>query len=455
MALELNTEKWAEQHFGSCDLGDVRRTQRLIKFAAQVAGNPDASTPGQTEKWCDLKAAYRLIDNEKVTFDAIAGPHWQQTRQPAEGTWLISCDTTHLDFGATNEATGLGPVGSGIGRGFLLHSGLMIHPETEEVVGLAGQKIRYRQKVAKGESRSRRLQRDRESRIWGELIDQIGPPPEGVRFIDLCDRGADNFEVFSKCLLNHHDWIVRAQHLTRGIVYQRQTMPLQECLAMMPLGGTYELSYRSKDYGKRTAKVEVRFGTVMMQVPRQRSPWLRDLGISAIAMSVVEVREVNAPKGVPPLHWVLWTSLPAASFSDAWTVIEHYEKRPIVEEFHKALKTGCRVEDRQYENSERLEAITALLSVTAVRLLQLRCAARETPERSAEDVVPSHWVNVLRRMRNGRRIETVRDFYRELAGLGGHLLRKSDGEPGWITLWRGFKKLHLAIRVIHDYRKCG
>ena len=191
----------------------------------------------------------------------------------------------------------------------------------------------------------------------------------------------------------------------------------------------------------------------MMPAPRQKSPWLREQGITLIAMNVVEVREVNAPQGVEPLHWVLLTSLPVTTFEEAWTVIEYYEKRPIVEEFHKALKTGCRVEERQYETSERLEAITGLLSVTAIRLLQLRSAARETPERAAEEVVPAHWVTVLRSLRGGRQIVTVREFYRQLAGLGGHLLRKGDGEPGWMTLWRGFEKLHMAVRALRDYRK--
>jgi hypothetical protein len=233
-------------------------------------------------------------------------------------------------------------------------------------------------------------------------------------------------------------------------------MPLSCFLDSLPLAGTYELSYRSHAYGSRTAQIEVRFGTLMMPAPRQLSPWLREVGITLMSMNVVEVREVNAPAGVEPLHWVLLTSLPVTTFEEAWQVIEYYEKRPIVEEFHKALKTGCRVEERQYETSERLEAITGLLSVIAVRLLQLRSAARETPDRAAEEVVPRHWVTVLRRLRGGRRIVTVREFFRELAGLGGHLLRKSDGEPGWITLWRGFEKLHLAVRAIDSLRiRCG
>jgi hypothetical protein len=456
MSLLLDTQEWAQQQFGSCDLGDIRRTRRLIKFASQVAADPDAGTPGQTEQWADLKAAYRLIDNADVTFDAIATPHWQATKQQDAGTYLISCDTTEVDFGWDNEATGLGPLGRGSGRGFLLHSGLMIHPSTDEVVGLAGQKIRYRKPAPKKESSTRRLTRDRESLVWGELIDQIGEPAEGVRFIDVCDRGADNFEVYCKLLLNRHDWIVRAARLNRAVKYQGEDMPLADCLDKLPLAGTYNLSYRSDKQGWRTAHIEVRYGTLMMPAPRQKSPWLRELGITTMAMNVVEVREVKAPKGVEALHWILLTSLPVTTFDQSWTVIEYYEKRPIVEEFHKALKTGCRVEERQYETSERLEAITALLSVTAVRLLQIRSASRDTPERAASEVVPSRWVTMLSCLRGGRPIKTVREFYRQLAGLGGHMLRKGDGTPGWITLWRGFEKLHMALRAVRQYRKrCG
>lgn len=455
MCLALDTQKWSQQQFGECALGDERRTRRLVKFAAQVAADPDAGTPGQTEHWSDLKGAYRLIDNEQVTFDAVAGPHWQQTRN-RQGVWLNICDTTELDFGFMNEATGLGSVGNGYGRGFLLHSGLMVHPETEEVIGLAGQKIRYRKPAPKNESPTRRLARERESHVWGELIDHIGPPAEGVQLIDVCDRGADNFEVYCKLLLNRHDWIVRAAQLNRVIWHDGQELRLEAYLSKLPVSGAYELTYRSHQQGTRTANIEVRIGMVMMPAPRQRSPWLREVGIALIGMSVIEVREVGAPRGIQPLHWVLLTSLPVANFNQAWKVIGYYEKRPLVEEFHKALKTGCRVEERQYETHDRLEAITALLSVVAVRLLQLRSAARQTPERPAAEVVPTRWVTVLRHLRRGRAIDTVKQFFRELAGLGGHLLRKCDGEPGWITLWRGFEKLHLALRAVRAYRlKCG
>ncbi len=453
--VELDTMKWAEREFGACELGDVRRTKRLVKFAAHVAANPNGSTPEQTEKWSDLKAAYGLMDQEDVTFTAVAGPHWEATKACPPGLWLILCDTTEVNFGAGNEAEGLGPLGEGSGRGFLLHSGLMVQPETNEVRGMAGQLVRYRQPAPAGETVTKRLARDRESQVWGQLFEQVGPPAEGTRYVDVCDRGADDFEAYCRLLYQRHDWVIRASKMNRTVLKNGRPLPLADFLPQLPLAGTYELTYRSHEHGTRTAKVEVAFGVVQLRVPRHRSPWLREVGIASITMNAIVVRETKPPKGVEALYWVLFTSLPVATFEDAMRVIGYYEQRPTVEDFHKSLKFGCRVEERQYETSHRLEAITALLSVTAVRLLQLRSVARTAPETPAEEVVPRHWVTVLSSLRH-RDVTTVRDFYRQLAGLGGHLLRKSDGDPGWITLWRGFEKLHTAVRAIHAYRqKCG
>jgi hypothetical protein len=121
------------------------------------------------------------------------------------------------------------------------------------------------------------------------------------------------------------------------------------------------------------------------------------------------------------------------------------------------LKTGCRLEERQYQTSHRLEAVTGMLSILAVRLLQWRTTARRTPDRPAAEVVPRRWLEMLRAVQKGRHaaIATVYEFYRALARLGGFLGRKCDGEPGWQTLWQGFDKLHLLLRGAEAMkRKC-
>ena len=157
------------------------------------------------------------------------------------------------------------------------------------------------------------------------------------------------------------------------------------------------------------------------------------------------------------MQWVLLTSESAHKFADAWRVIGWYEKRPLIEEFHKCLKTGCRVEARQYRTGDRLAPIIGMLSVVAVRLLQLKMVARQEPERPAAGVVPTNWLAALPRvLRRPKPVVTVRDFFRGLAGLGGFLGRKSDGEPGWQTVWNGLETLLQCIRGAEALGvKCG
>jgi hypothetical protein len=227
-------------------------------------------------------------------------------------------------------------------------------------------------------------------------------------------------------------------------------IPLDEYLDSLPLAGIYQLSVAAnRDQPARTAEVEVRYGPVQLPAPRDCGKFVRECGIVSISMWAVEVREVHPPKNVKqPLRWVLYTSLPVESFEDAWQVIGYYEKRPLIEEFHKALKTGCRLEARQSQTSRRLEALTGMLSVLAVRLLQLKSVARVDPDRPAERVVPKPWLNMARCLQRGRHrnISTVGEFYHAVAKLGGWLGRKHDGQPGWLTLWRGFDKLILMVR---------
>jgi hypothetical protein len=463
MAFSVDTQAWAEQQFSDCSLKDKRRTKRLVKMAQQIADNPSASFPDQTETWGDLKAAYRLFDNEHVTFKAIAEPHWKRTRRQPAGRYLLLDDTTELDFGIRREIDNLGPTGNGTGRGFLLHNALMVQAASKRVLGVAGQAIHYRKPAPKKENSSRRMKRKRESEVWGRVIDQVGPPPDGSEFIHVCDRGADNFEVFCHLVENRCGWVVRASLLHRSILDPTdEKTPLSEYLTTLPVAGHYELQVRSrKNQPARTAKLEVRFGRLKMPVPRFKSQYVGELKPDPIVMSVVWIREVDAPKGTTPIEWVLYTSLNVETFDDAWQVIEYYEARWLVEEYHKALKSGCCVAKRGLRNAERLEAMLGLMSVVAVRLLQLKSAARSEPDRPARQIVPKLWLTMLKAARKRlRRVYdlTVYEFYRELAKLGGFLGRKGDGEPGWITIWRGWEKLNALVRgaeLVSKLKKCG
>jgi hypothetical protein len=461
-------EDWAQRNFGNCDLGDKRRNRRLIHIAEQMSANPSASLPVQLPRWSDLKAAYRLFDCEQATLSSIAGPHWQQTRKTASKRKrvLVIGDTTEMDFGRMRTISGVGPTGNGSGKGFLLHNAMMVDADNEEILGMGGQTIHLRKKKRKGtkkENASQRLKRARESQVWGTVIDDIGQPAQGVSYIHVFDRGADNFEVYCHLLDQQGDWVIRAGKLSRWVLAGEddERIQLKDYLPQMKTLGHYDLNLRARPKQKaRTATLEVRVGQVKIPRPRHVSPWVRQRDQDPIAMNVVEVVESEPVEGIKPIRWVLFTSLPVGSWARVWELIGFYEQRWLIEEYHKALKTGCKTESHQLKTKSRLEALLGVTSVVAIRLLQLKSFARTHPQKRARSVVPAIWLRMLKLAGKLSSVSdlTVGQFYREVAKLGGFLARKGDGEPGWITIWRGWEKLNLFVSLASQLDandKCG
>jgi hypothetical protein len=434
----------------------------MVKLASQAAAKPDAATPKQTENWADCKAAYRLFDQEDVTFDAVIAPHCASTRAVGPGTWLVINDTTEINFGCDRALSGVGRVGSTQARGFYAHTAMLVAPGREDIVGLAAAELYLRplQKVKRISSGRRKKKLARETDVWGRVIDRVGRPPAGARFVHVCDRGADNFDIYCHLLEQQAGWVIRAAQLERLVRDDAGGQrSLDEVLRNESPIGSYQLGVRAnREQPARTAQIEIRRARIAMPRPKAGvSRYAIASGVSEIPMWVVEAREVNPPRGAERLRWVLLTSETVRGLDDAWRIIEWYEKRPLIEEYHKCLKTGCRVESRQYHTGDRLAPVIGVLSVLAVRLLQLKMVARKEPEQAAACVVPASWLAALPLLLKKRvRIVTVRDFFRGLASLGGFLGRKSDGEPGWQTTWGGLEILLQCLRGAEALgKKCG
>jgi hypothetical protein len=353
-------------------------------------------------------------------------------------------------------------VGRNTGRGFFLHTALMREPQSGAVIGVAGQELYYRHCAGrKGAKNSRRRDPQREPAVWGRLIDQIGPPPEGIRWLHVCDRGADDYEVFCHAWRQRCGWVVRACRLNRLIeTPERRTMTIRQHLDVQSFRGCQTLEVDANaSTPARTARLQLRFAELALPIPHVTNAWIRQHApAEPLTMWVVELVEVDPPADTEPVHWVLLTSERVESVPQAQQVVAYYTRRWAVEDYHKALKTGCRVEARFYETAERLERITGVLAIVAVQLLRLRSMAQEQPERAAMEVVPVEWVQTLSRVRRipTHRDLTIKDFMRHLAGLGGHLGRKCDGPPGWMTLWRGLEKLLLILRGVRStHMRCG
>lgn len=468
---------WAEANFGKCNFGDARLTRRLVKIGEKCVASPDYSTPKQTEIWSDCKGAYRFMDNDKVSFAATVSPHCERTRNLAkQGTWLSVCDSSELSFSRKREIEGLGKTGDNTGQGFFIHSSLLVSDEGEEVLGLAAQELYYRIPGRRRETNTQRKKRQRNSEVWGRIVQQVGTPQPGARIIHVCDRAADDYELFTHCQLQQTGWVVRAQQLNRKIyaatAYATETPEkdaeihyLRDFIDSQPIAGKYDLAVASrKGCQARTAKIEVRSGNIWMPRSPVASPWLKKHGPAFIKMGVVEVKEVGLKKkSVKPVHWVLLCDEVQETFDDAWRAIGRYKKRWIIEDYHKALKTGCSVEDRLYRTNKRLERVTAIFSVLAVRLIQFRQQSRTEPQRKAKGIVPRRWLVNLCRMHRERAPKakskwvpsklSIGEFMRGLAMLGGFLGRKCDGQPGWITLWRGVKDLMIVLRATRRLSK--
>lgn len=458
---ELEPAVWSELNFGACELGDARRTCRLVTYGRQMAEKPDASTPCQTEDWAACKGVYNLFKRSEVTFDSVTAAHYERTRTLKRGKYLVLSDTTEVDYGYKSQREGLGRLTASKRRGFFLHSGLVVGAKDGEVIGMAAQELfarpvnkRERVHVVKG------CKRPTEAEVWGRVIDRVGSTSEGVELIHVCDRGADNFDVFAHCVHQGSSWVIRAAQLTRKVRQSNgQMIKLNELLNSAPAIGSYQVYVAANRKQKqRWAQVDVRVAKVTLIRPRQGSTaFVKEHGYREIETNVVEVREANPPNNSEAVRWVLYTREPVSTFADAMQVIEHYEKRPIVEEYHKCVKTGLQVERRHYKSADRLEPVIGVVCIQAVRLLQLRDVSRKAPDTPARKIVPPQWLEVLGKvLTRPRPIQTVKEFVRALASLGGFLGRKCDGEPGWMTIWRGLETLIVALRGYRaGLNKCG
>lgn len=446
----LENLEWVEQNFTGCRLGNVTRTERLKKVALNMLDCPDGSLPTQNANWSDLKAAYRLFDRPEATIGNIAGVHWQQTRQSAVKRCLLISDTTDINHYSHQATEGLGMLGDGKGRGMQLHSCLMVDSQNGNIEGIAGAKTFYRKRVRKNETRAQRLKRTRESQLWGDLVESIGSPPPGSTWIHVFDRGGDNYEAFCKIIEQKCEWIIRAGKLNRKVIDANgESVYLSDAIKHGQELGSYELQLRSRPgQAARTAKLKISVTSVTFPRPVHSSKYAKQCGIREIKTNVVVVEEIDAPERVKPIKWVLLTSLPVDTFEQAWQVIDDYEKRWTIEEYHKVIKTGCNIEAHALRTAERLEALIGVISIIGVRLLSLKMQARNAPNVMAKARVPAMWLSALKGLRPKLHITklTTYEFFRELAKLGGFIGRRHDGEPGWQTVWRGYMKLQLIVK---------
>lgn len=460
---EQTAQGFMANYFGAVDLGRQSRNRCFQRIAEQISRHPGGTLPDKLSDPADYAAMDRLMNRPETTHESVLAPHRRRTLEKMEacpGVVLILHDTTVLDYSG-RRSLGLAAVGDGHGSGYLCHNSLAVDPLRREVFGLTSQILHQRAPApAKEGVKAKRERKSRESRLWSRAVQDSPRAPEGQRWVDVCDRGADLFEFLATEQRLGRLCLVRSAHNRRcriGHDGKGEPRLLHDYLKTLPAVGdkrSREVFDRRLEK-ERTATLRVSYAAVEILPPHVKKGEYENTPIRAWGVRVWE--ETPPAKGVK-LEWFLVCLDPVTTATQAWEKCDWYACRWMEEEYHKAQKTGCGVESLPFRTEAALQPMIALLSVTAVLLLNLRQAARQpdAKERKATEVVEPIYEEVLRgwRYKQPREAMSVYEFYLAVARLGGHMNRKADGFPGWLTLWRGWQKLeHMVAGVKIDRRR--
>jgi hypothetical protein len=421
-----------------------------------MAEHPDRSLPQQAEGWADLKGAYRFLNNPRIEPSRIGRTHRTLTRAACVAHPVVLCVQDDSDLSAAKVEA----------ERHVMHTTLAVLP-TGELLGVLQQRFFGRVEQPAGETRGQRAARWRESDVWAEAVGEVGPPPAGCRFVHVADRGADNLRFMHACANAGVGFVARARHDRR---VDGATGKLWSHLADRPVAGVTAAEVGTQRDGRgrvvrrgRRAGLAVRLARVRLEGPWNH-PDGRDEG--PLTVNAVHLTEIDPPAGVEAVDWMLLTGEPVTGLEEALAVIDYYRRRWVIEEWHRALKEGCRLGRSQLEGAEALARLTAVLSVVAVRMMQLRdLADRQSDDAAAlERLVPPVWIRVVAALANADAPTlTPRQFWRTIARRGGWPGRKGDGRPGWKAVWTGWHDVQQLVegaevmRSIHEntLTRCG
>ncbi len=441
-ASALEAWQFARSEFQGAALDDQRLGARLVRIAYDLGRNPHQSLPTACGGWASTKAAYRFFSNRKVRREKVQQVHMEATAQriAKEAEVLVVQDTTTLNFSHHPATQGLGKIGSRKWpnqlQGALVHSSLAVRVGTHEVLGLLDQETWIREEYRPAEeTKEQRQRRARESQKWmksaRQALTRLGDP---AKAIFVFDREGDLWEVLEGLPALGARYVVRAARNRR---VEEPSDYLFDQVNQAPVKARRELVVPARGgRRKRIASLALRAETCVVRAPK------RIAGGPTANVHVVSVKEEGPPARVEPVEWMLLTSEPIGSEDEIVRILEHYSGRWKIEEWHKVLKSGCRMEARELESWEALEALLGVFSVIAWRLLALRDVVRAKSKSDGPEILTEIEGVILRALNPKLKTnDSTADYVRAVAKLGGFLDRKADGSPGWITIWRGLSRL--------------
>ena len=453
----LEIEQWAEQEFGGAPLGDVRLSRRLVKSVKIQSKQPTASF--MTAAGGDRAAVlghYRLIEqpaDSEVSAQNMLAVHRRRTLERMQTQPEVLCvqDGTDLNFANRGGCEGLGTIGrnrgSGGTLGMHLHSVLALDAQG---VPLGVPHLEY----SCNEDKPKTGRWLRGLRHCAELSQQL----QQVRVVSVMDREADFFELFAQPEVGREvELLVRAQYnrsLGKGELKLFDQLNARRPQAHLKLRVERQSARRGSRSQKaraaqsaREAKAELRWCEVQLPAPRRK----KFRGCKPRRMHAVQVKEIQAPEGVEPLHWFLLTTLPVQSRAQAEQVIQRYRLRWRIEDWHRVLKSGCKVELLAHRTEGRQQRAITINAVIAWRLTVMTLLGRETPELSMAVMFSELEIACLQDFAAHCKLPPPTDLGSAIvtmAILAGYQNRKHDPPPGNQKLWEGYLRLTNMVQVV-------
>ena len=439
---------WAEEELGQSDMGDQRLNKRVVSIARVFYARPQANIPQACQTRAETKATYRFLGHPETSMEKVLASHYEATldRIRREEVVLAVQDTTTLNYTAHPATENLGPIGyrRNGGFGLLVHDTMAFNREGTPL-GLLDVQCWARDEKDFGK-RKRRHEvaiEQKESYKWLVSFQKISEAqkqcPKTI-LLSVADREADIYEFFELALGNpsRPKLLVRAEQdrlLAEGQGH------LWEKMARQDTAGFQEIRVpRQKNRPARVARLEVRFGQVTLKPPTRKK------SLSELTLWAVWAREADVPAEGERIEWMLLTTLPVTTFEQAIEKLAWYTIRWGIEVYHRTLKSGCKVEERQLGHADRIETCLAIDMVVAWRIFHLAKLGRETPDVPCTVFFEeAEWKAMVAHITQNPKPSdpppTLREAMRMVASLGGFLGRKRDGEPGTKSLWLGLQRL--------------
>src|SRR5689334_20116948 len=444
-------ENWAAVEMLGANFGDERLNRRVALLLKPLADRPAESLPSALQGWGDTMAAYRFFNNEKVTADKVLEPHRDATLERAKQFPVVLCvnDTSELDY-TGKQILGLGPMTYESALGLYIHPTLAVTPE-RLCLGVLDQWNWARDPNEHGgKHRQHRLKRsieDKESFRWVEgyrrVCDWQSTLPD-TRLVYVADRDSDLFELFEEGQTGEADWLIRASQ-DRALVgggHLWQTLREAEVLGTteFDLPATPQRAQRRVVQSLRAARVQL------------RPPYRPDRKLPVVEVTAILASEQEPPEGVEPVEWLLLTNLPVTCAEEAEQKVQWYVCRWQIEIYFRILKSGCKVEQLQLQERDRLEVALALYMIVAWRVLYLLMLGRTVPDLCCEVVLAAEeWKAVYlvtQRKPPPAQPPCLGEILVLIARLGGFLARKGDGHPGPKALWIGLQRTRDFVLAI-------